>query len=141
MPSRAGFDILTHGGGNRRSVHTPCLDSVRLLRNKGILPKHQARGYPSHTDVGGIALYVLRTEGLLGRLRAMDETGGGVMPYGVYADNAPISRTLDIPDQYAHGLGYHACGRRSTEDCTAVRYGHIHEIQRDERSPRNDDGD
>lgn len=58
---------------------------------------------------------------------------------GVYANDAIISRTLNVPDPRTHGVGDNACGRGSAEDCTTIRYGHVDEIQYNERSSRNND--
>ncbi len=70
---------------------------------------------------GGRAVYVLSAEGLLGRLCAMDEAGGGNLSDRFYADNTSISRSAYLPRQYAAGAWHHAGRQRGTEDCAAVR--------------------
>lgn len=77
--------------------------------NKDILPKHQARRNPARTDGGRSLVYVLHSERIYGRLRAMDEAGSGDLPYGVYADHLAIPRTAYFPRQYAPRTRHYAC--------------------------------
>ena len=68
----------------------------------------------------------------------MDEASRCIVPYGIYADNAPISRSVDIPDSYAYGAWNYVGGKRSASNRTAIRHGYLNEIQCHEHGSRND---
>lgn len=70
----------------------------------------------------------------------MDEAGGGTVPDSVFTDDASVSEAADVSGTDVDGLGDYARGRRSTEDCAAVRYGYFGTFQRNERGVRHDHG-
>ena len=112
-----------------------------VLRDQGVFPKYQARRDPARADVGGLAVYVFRAEGIFGRVHAMDETGRGDLPHGVHADNALIFGIDDVQRKYAARTWRHARRERSAAHRATVRIGQLGKVQSHERGTRHDDGD
>ena len=67
--------------------------------------------------------YVLCTQRVYGRLLSVVQADHSHLPDGIHADDPAVPWDDDLPEQYASGIGCHAGGKRSTEDCSTVRFG------------------
>ena len=84
-------------GGQRRNgaILAACANYVRVLRNKGVLPEYQAWWDFVGANLRRLAVYVLCSKGLYGRVYAMDKAGNRDLSNGVYADDAFIFRVVN----------------------------------------------
>ena len=63
---------------------------------------------PAHSNSGQLTVYVQRSAGIYRRIQSMVQAGHCDLPYRIYANNAAVPWTDDIPEQYALGAWHYA---------------------------------
>ena len=104
----AGLAVLVGGLGNLRPFESAVHDRLCLLRDQDIFRQYQARRHPAHSNSGRLTVYVQRSAGIYRRIQSMAQAGHCDLPYRIYANNAVVPWTDDIPEQYALGAWHYA---------------------------------
>lgn len=101
-------NVLVGGLGNLRPFESAVHDRLCLLRDQDIFRQYQARRHPAHSNSGRLTVYVQRSAGIYRRIQSMVQAGHCDLPYRIYANNAVVPWTDDIPEQYALGAWHYA---------------------------------
>lgn len=104
----AGLAALAGMFSSAVSATYGLLNRLCLLRDQDIFRQYQARRHPVHSNSGRLTVYVQRSAGIYRRIQSMVQAGHCDLPYRIYANNAVVPWTDDIPEQYALGAWHYA---------------------------------
>ena len=86
-----------------------------------LTPAEEKRRYSAGADGSWKLVYVFCPQRLCRRLQSVVQAGRCYLPDGVFADNAAVPRTSDLPGSHAYGSWHSSRSKRGASNCPAVR--------------------